>query len=483
MQTPRVHAAPAYVSSRGREAIEVAAAAGLKLDPWQELVLIDGCGIGADGKWSAFEVGTDVARQNGKGGIYEARELAGVFAFGDRLLIHSAHEFATATEAFLRMEDLLAGTPEFSREVKSVSRSHGQEGFVFRSGQRLRYRTRTAGGGRGFSADFLALDEAMVLKEAFIAALLPTQSARSITGNPATWYAGSAVDQMIHEHGVVFARLRERGLRGDDPSLAWFEWSAEFVDGNGEVVTLEKLTLEHLADRKAWRTANPGLGIRIAESHVENELRSMGARSFAVERLGIGDWPATHTVDGEVISLEAWNALVDEESAMVDPICLAFDVRPDRSSSSIAAAGARADGIAHGELVQRGQGTEWLAPRLAELVGKHEVTAVLCDSYGPAGSIVHEVEELGVEVTIVSAKDHANACGSLFDAVERDAFRHLDQPELAQAVKAATKRPLGDAWAWSRKGGVDISPLVAVTLAAWGAETMSPIEEPWVGAW
>ena len=49
------------------------------------------------------------------------------------------------------------------------------------------------------------------------------------------------------------------------------------------------------------------------------------------------------------------------------------------------------------------------------------------------------------------------------------ALRHLGGLELRQAVKGATKRPLGDAWAWSRrKSTVDISPLVAATLALWG---------------
>jgi len=46
--------------------------------------------------------------------------------------------------------------------------------------------------------------------------------------------------------------------------------------------------------------------------------------------------------------------------------------------------------------------------------------------------------------------------------------RHLEQPILNLAVFAARKRPLGDAWAWARKTGGDISPLVAVTLSHWG---------------
>jgi len=45
---------------------------------------------------------------------------------------------------------------------------------------------------------------------------------------------------------------------------------------------------------------------------------------------------------------------------------------------------------------------------------------------------------------------------------------HLDQPALNVAVNSARRRVLADAWAWTRRTGGDISPLVAVTLAHWG---------------
>jgi hypothetical protein len=44
-----------------------------------------------------------VPRQNGKGTILEARELAGLFLLGERLLIHSAHEQDTSLEHFRRL--------------------------------------------------------------------------------------------------------------------------------------------------------------------------------------------------------------------------------------------------------------------------------------------------------------------------------------------------------------------------------------------
>jgi hypothetical protein len=55
--------------------------------------------------------------------------------------------------------------------------------------------------------------------------------------------------------------------------------------------------------------------------------------------------------------------------------------------------------------------------------------------------------------------------------VEQERLRHLGTPEMAAAVGGAAKRPLGDAWAWSRKNStVDITPLVASTLALWGVD-------------
>ena len=65
-QQPRIRVAPEYVSSAGGEAIECAALAGLDLDPWEQLVLVDALGERSNGKWAAFEVGTEVPRQNGK---------------------------------------------------------------------------------------------------------------------------------------------------------------------------------------------------------------------------------------------------------------------------------------------------------------------------------------------------------------------------------------------------------------------------------
>jgi hypothetical protein len=101
---PSRWSAPSAAEGKITEVLEVCEACGLKLDPWQRFVLEHSLGLRDDGKFAAFEVGVTVPSQNGKGGVLEARELAGLFVFGERMMVHSAHQFDTSMEAFMRME-------------------------------------------------------------------------------------------------------------------------------------------------------------------------------------------------------------------------------------------------------------------------------------------------------------------------------------------------------------------------------------------
>lgn len=452
----------------------MARTAGLVLDPWQQLVLEHALAERADSKWSAFEVGVMVSRQNGKGALLEARALAGLFLLGERLVIHSAHQFDTSLEAFRRLLSLIQETPELDRRVKRVSRAHGEEGIELKSGQRIRFRTRTKGGGRGFTGDCLILDEAMILPETSIGALLPTLSARP---NPQVWYMGSAVDKLVHTDGVVFARVRERGHRGGDPSLAFFEWSVPLENPQDVAESVA-------CDPASWAVANPAMDIRISREHVERERLSMDPRTFAVERLGVGDWPATDGAANTVIDLAKWRSLRDDLSVMVDPVCLAFDVMPDRSFGSIVAAGVREDGLLHVEVVDRRPGTGWIAGRIAELRDAHKPRSIVCDGVSPCASLVEDLERAGVRVEVLVTRDFVRACGHLYDVVDQSRLRHLGTPELEVAVRGAATRPLVDSWAWSRKTSlVDISPLVAGTLALWSVAAGKAAPVPWTESW
>lgn len=105
--------------------------------------------------------------------------------------------------------------------------------------------------------------------------------------------------------------------------------------------------------------------------------------------------------------------------------------------------------------------------RLVRLKRRYRAAVFCCDATGPAGSLLDPLEKAGVKgVKALSTQDHKQACGGFYDDAVDHRLRHLGRPELDAAVAGAEKRTVGDAWLWSRKdSSVDISPLVAVTLA------------------
>lgn len=472
---PRICSIPPRSGSSGGDAVELASHAGLVLDPWEAWVLRESLGERADGKWAPFEVGVLVSRQNGKGAIFEARVLAGLFLFGERLILYSAHEFKTAREMFLRIKELVEGSDQFRRRVRKVSTSHGEEGIELTTGQRLRFIARSRGSGRGFSGECNIWDEAQNLPDAMVDALMPTMSAKP---NPQLWYGATAGDKDIAPCGQL-ARLRRRGMAGCDPSLAYFEWS---IDPHTEFCGAGCDAHDDEDDPASWAKANPSYGVRISAEHVAREHASMSRAGFARERLGVGNYPPEW--DGwEVIPAETWRALADADSTMVDPVAFAVDAAPNGVWGAVAAAGTRPDGLLHGEVVDHRPGTSWMVPRLMELASRWNPSVIVVDPAGPAGALVADVDAAGVGVVKASARDTAQAFGWFYQEVtEGGRLRHLDQPMLAAALAGASTRSLGDARAWDRRGpSVDICPLVAVTLAAWGhaSRVLDPAANVW----
>lgn len=458
MVEPRVRLVPDYAATLGDDAVALAKSCGLVLDDWQQMVVRDALGLlDDDYTLAAFQVGCVVPRQNGKGGVIEAIELAGLFLLEDKLVIHSAHQFDTSFEAFLRMETLLEANAELSSRVKSIYRAPGKEGITLRTGQRLRYKARTRGGGRGFTCDRLIYDEAMELPEAVIGATIPTLSTRP---RPQVYYFGSAVDHQVHMNGHALTRLRARAAAGEK-RIAYSEWGVD-------VETPDEVTDEMLADVEIAKATNPAFGIRITEDFLKDERASMSPRTYAVERLGAWDPPSLEEALG-VFDPERWNDLADPVSAIEKDLWFGFDVGPARESGTICAAGVRADGLPHVEVIDRRAGTGWIAARLGELAEKHKPKGLICDERGPASTLLPDLQRAGLDVRTTQSTEMARACGAFYDAYDQGRLRHLGQSELAGAVFNAAQRPLGDAWAWSRKGSaIDISPLVAATLGLWG---------------
>jgi hypothetical protein len=78
----------------------------------------------------------------------------------------------------------------------------------------------------------------------------------------------------------------------------------------------------------------------------------------------------------------------------------------------------------------------------------------------------------------LAGRDYAAACASFADTVNAGRVRHRGDPTLDNAIAALATRPLGDAYAWSRRrANSTISAAVAATVAGWLLEhTPAPVK-------
>lgn len=329
-------------------------------------------------------------------------------------------------------------------------KTNGHEGLLFRNGSRQGLVATTKKSGHGGVLDLGILDEAFAHPDPRLEqALSPGMNTRK---SPQLWVVSTAgtPDDSPYLWSKV-SQGREMVEAGVQEGTAYFEWSASEDADPG--------------DEDVWWSCMPALGHTTPIDAIRAEYAKLPLSEF--RRAYLNQWVSA--LSDPVIPLEEWNRLTDQHSSMVDPVSLAFDVTPDRARGSIAAAGFRRDGLVHIEIVDQRSGTDWVPGRLAELVRAHDPLGVFCDPGSPAASLLPGLQLLGVEPVGLSSREHAQACGNLFDLVKQRQLRHLGTMELVTALDGAAKRPLVDSWAWSRKSSnVDISPLVAVTLAAWG---------------
>lgn len=458
-QIPRIDVTPLHVSSAGDEAVAVAKMAGLILDPWQEHVLRGSLAERPDGRWQAFEVGLIVPRQNGKGSILEARELAAMFLFGEKVTLHSAHHFKTAAEHHQRLESLIRNSElvEYMQgyngdphgKIPGIKTGNAGMSFTAANGNRILFAARSSGSARGFTADLVVFDEAFDLSRSAQASMLPTLASKSLLESPQIWYTSSAG----MPDSEVLKSIRDRALSpAEETKLAFYEWS-----------TVEDADP---ADPANWALANPALGRRISAEYVDSERRAMSDEHFKRERLGI--WSKVGS--SSAIPADFWAQCLDSESRSGVEVAFGVDVTPLRDVATIATASRRADGNIHIEVVDRRVGTDWVPARLEELKRKWKPAAMVYTGASQSTEVVAKSPKLKRMTTGLDHRTYMQACGAFYEALGRAQVRHTGQEELDDAVQACRRSKGGsELWYWTRDDRAeDISPLVACTLAFHG---------------
>jgi hypothetical protein len=437
---------------------------GFPLSESQKITLRNALGTRVDGSWAASRVANFGPRQGtGKNDAIAARELAGLVLFDEQLIIHTAHEFPTANESFLRLVAVFENYDDLRKLVAHIYYANGNQSIEFLTGARILYKTRTGGGLRGFAkADLIVYDEAQHLLRDHTAASGP---ARLTNPNSQTWYAGSG--------GLATSQkawaIRREAVLGIGGRLAYTEMTAETVQvvGGKPVFTAPADPL----DPDVWYRCMPGLGLWVTEESVDDlhqDLKDMFPRE------GLCVWDADPTDDPSLFGEGVWPALCSPTVAPAGRLVFGVDVTPERSSAAIVVC----DGESRIELLEHRTGVGWLRARVAELATTHGAT-VAVDTGSPANSFGDEWERAGVEVKRLASREMAGACGSFFDAVTNATIQVRTHPSLTAAAAGARQRHSGDVWYWARRDStVDVTPLVAASIARWVASDPGQTYEP-----
>ena len=418
--------------------------------PWQRHVADIAYELDEEtGRLAYREVRLTVPRQSGKTTLMLAAMTHRCIAMGSRQRIFYTAQ--TGKDARLKWEDEHVPVLERSALGKliQVRRTNGSEAIRWDNGSIWSLLATTESAGHGAQADLGVLDEAFsYVDDRLEQAMKPAMVTRP---QPQLWIVSTAgtEDSLYLNEKIDDGRIRASA--GQTSSVAFFEWSAP---EDAEI-----------SDPDTWRACMPALGITVPIEAIRSDFESMREPEFRraylnqrQDRAAAAPW--------QIISEEDWKACADTSSAIADQPTIALDVTPSRSMASLCAAGTRSDGAAHVEVIGNRPGTSWVLDWFAAEDRVRTYRTIVIDPVSGANSLVSDLRNLGLQIVEVGTRQMVAGCGKFYDLATQGRLRHIDQVPLNAAVAGSKKRNLGDAWAWHRRdNSVDVSPLVAATLA------------------
>lgn len=449
--TPRHHTAPTPGrKTRGRAVATVARALGRPLMPWQRRAVDVALEVDADtGRYAYPLVLVTVPRQSGKTALAVSAMLERSLTTHGGRIWYTAQTGLKAREQSHEMFELCERSP-FAPHIK-VYRGAGDTRLdIPASGGRIKSHPPTSDSLHGNQSDMNVIDEGWFFTEpdahALMGAITPTQLTRP---NPQTWIVSTqgTLDRSVWFHGLVDA-----ARAGELPGACLIDYGLA-ADDDPE-------------DLAALAAAHPALGHTVTMDALRDARASVSSSEWARAYGNIRAGAIAPFIDPDTYRATITPAPIPDGA----PVTFAAAVDVDRTQTAIAAAALDADGTPAAEIVAVLPGTADAGATLADLAARWSGNRALIDRYGPAATVADDAERAGAEVDTLTVRDVTTAAADLYDRLLTNAVRLAPSDALDAAVAVATRRRVGDAWAWSRRSSsTSVAALEAVTLAVYGA--------------
>lgn len=429
-------------------------------------------------KLHAQHVGCEVGRQSGKTnwsatrvvgqallpGRRDIARTMGLQRIAPQHIAYTAQRRINAVDRWREHIEIMQQS-DVCTYIDDIRLGVGTELLTFVNGSTYRPLTPNKNGARGSTFDLIIVDEALAHPMWLLGVLRPTMSQRhSAPGCIGSQFV--VISNAGTEDSELLNHLQELGheaVRNGNDSRVWMEWSME----PGSDPTLQKTWSDTIP------TLNQPNGISL--DYMIEECETMKLDDFMREYLCV----RIPKSEAALFDFERWKELRRDDIFVVGDMVLAVDITPDRQRASIVSA-ARNGNYIPVEVIESKEGVEWLVDRTAEIAERNGCPVVV-DTGGPAAAMHFILEQRGIEVIPYAAKDVAISAACFYDRVRDGTIAHMNDYRLNDAVRSANKRPIGERWAYARKGNIDISPLVAASFAVWAVDSGN-IDKPTIHA-
>lgn len=392
-----------------------------------------------------------VPRQNGKTTLiltWEVQRTCGwAVLLGPQRVVYTAQTGNDAAKKLVRDQFPILSKLRKPLGITAMLRGNGGVAVQFANGSSIEPIPTTPDAGHGMVVDLGVIDELFAdpddrRQQALVPAMKTRASAQLLICSTAGTDASGPLNRLV-------ARGRNSVEKGAAEGVAYFEWSAP-LDADPD-------------DPATWWACNPAMGHTMTEATLRDDRENLPDGEFRR-----ADLNQPTMAEDRVIPLASWDAVCLPDVAVGLHPVFALDMSAERDAGAIAAASGGT--IPSGEVIDHRPGVGWLVEACRRLSERYSNSVVALDAQGPASALIPELEEAGVRVEKLGARDVLGACGAFFDRVIEGRVRIRRHLALDEAAAGAVRRQSGDAWAWARRSSVvDISTLNAVTFATWCA--------------
>lgn len=450
----------------GLNALKLAGRIGSPPMPWQVDNLLALLRVDESGMWTHPNAVIICPRQNGKSEILLLLCLYGLFVRGENI-VFSTQQWKTARKLALRFSEMIKSRPDLKRRLaKPPTLSQGQSIVSTTSGNELIFCTRSGDTGKGLDkVDRVIYDEAYNLTEAEMTG--PTL-AQMAARNPSTIYTSSAVFAEIHQNGQVLAGLRRNGHKGIGGL-----YFAEYMAPEPELGISEAERRRYREDPLTARLANPSFGVIQTDAKIQAALMGLGGtaigrRSYEVDVLGWGDWPADAEIIESEIPAEKWRDMGPKSGRTVSLTGPRVVVLTREAKWAIVAAQRTTEGRVHIEVGYSADApADVVATKLSEVITAWDPAAVVVGR-GAASEVIPELEAAGFEATVPTRAEEAQASGGFLSDALSGLLSHSGQGGMGTAVANAVKRDIAPSgFIWEVVDEASHAQLQGATLARW----------------